>query len=63
MISKKLHNAGFIDFEDPRLTLKDAILKIKDIGEQKIMEKSIEDDFEQYIFHYFFDGISSNSIE
>ena len=63
MISKKLHNAGLIDFEDPRLTLKDAILKIKDIGEQNIMEKSIVDDFEQYIFHYFFDGISSNSIE
>lgn len=63
MIAKKLHNAGLIDFEDPRLTLKDAILKIKDIGEQYIIEKSIVDDFEQYILHYFLDGISSNSNE
>lgn len=61
MISKKIHNVGVIDFEDPKLTLKDAILKLKEIGERLIIEKSKIDDFEQYILHYFFDGISSCS--
>lgn len=60
MISKKIHNAGLIDFEDSKLTLKDTILKFKDIGEQKIIEKSGIEEFEKYILHYFFDGISSN---
>lgn len=61
MISKKIHNVGVIDFEDPKLTLRDAILKLKEIGERLIIEKSKIDDFEQYILHYFFDGISSCS--
>lgn len=61
MISKKIHNFGLIDFEDPKLTLKEAILKLKDIGEPNIIEKLKIDDFEQYILHYFFDGISSSS--
>lgn len=38
MISKKIHNVGVIDFEDPKLTLKDAILKLKEIGERLIIE-------------------------
>lgn len=61
MISKKIHNFGLIDFEDPKLTLKEAILKLKDIGEPNIIEKLKIDAFEQYILHYFFDGISSSS--
>lgn len=61
MISKKIHNFGLIDFEDPKLTLKEAILKLKNIGEPNIIEKLKIDDFEQYILHYFFDGISSSS--
>ena len=60
MISKKIQNAGLIDFEDSKLSLNDTILKFKDIGEQKIIEKSGIDNFEQYILHYFFDGISPN---
>ena len=59
MISKKIHNAGLIDFEDSILTLKNAILRLKEIGEQNIIEKTEIDNFEQYILHYFFDGISS----
>lgn len=61
MISKKIHNVGLIDFEDPKLTLKEAILNLKDISEPNIIEKLKIDDFEQYILHYFFDGISSDS--
>ena len=60
MISKKIQNAGLIDFEDSKLSLNDTILKFKDIGEQKIIEKSGIDNFEQYILHCFFDGISPN---
>ena len=60
MISKKIHNAGLIDFEDSKLSLKETIIKFKDIGEKKIIEKSGIDDFEQYILRYFYDGISSN---
>lgn len=61
MISKKIHNAGLIDFEDSNLTLKDTILKLKGVGEQKIVEQLDIDDFEQYLLHYFFDGITFNS--
>lgn len=60
MISKKIQKAGLIDFENSKLSLNDTILKFKDIGEQKIIEKSGIDNFEQYILHYFFDGISPN---
>ncbi|EOF4066240.1 hypothetical protein ACKV30_001353 [Campylobacter jejuni] len=61
IISKKLHQCGFIDFENKDLTIEQALNKFKEctaIDIVKILEKnSLYDDFEDYILNYFYDGL------
>ena len=59
MISRKIHDARVIDFEDNELTLHDALDKFRVIGKNNLFQQvSGLDDFDRYIIDYFYDGIS-----
>lgn len=59
MISRKIHDARVIDFEDNELTLHDTLDKFRVIGKDNLFRQvSGLDDFDQYIINYFYDGIS-----
>ena len=59
MISRKIHDAGVMDFEDNELTLHNALDKFRAIGKDNLFQQvSGLDDFDQYIIDYFYDGIS-----
>ncbi|ECK2571425.1 MULTISPECIES: DEAD/DEAH box helicase [Campylobacter] len=61
IISKKLHECGFINFENKELTLEQALDKFKEHTADDIInilkEKNLYDDFEDYILNYFYDGL------
>ena len=64
MISRKIHDAGVINFEDEDLTLHDTLDKFKEIGNKNLCKQVNElDDFDKYIIEYFYDGISLSSGE
>ncbi len=58
MISRKLHQSRLIDFLDEELTIHKAIEKFHEIGKEAILSKKLLDDFDEYILHYFYDGIT-----
>lgn len=61
MISRKLHVAGLIDFEDADLTVHDAIEKLGAIGIDHLRKGVGDlDGFDFYILHYFFEGIATS---
>jgi hypothetical protein len=59
MISKKIHNSGFIDLENPSLDIHSAIALFNKLGKEKLI-KSVTNlqAFDYYIVDYFYDGIS-----
>ncbi|ECO4019066.1 DEAD/DEAH box helicase [Campylobacter coli] len=61
IISKKLHECGFINFENKELTLEQALDKFKEYTADDIInilkEKNLYDDFEDYILNYFYEGL------
>ena len=64
MISRKIHDAGVINFEDEDLTLHDTLDKFREIGNNNLCKQVNElDDFDKYIIEYFYDGISLSSGE
>lgn len=58
MISKKIHQAKLIDFEDKELDIHSAIRKLLTIGHEKICQLDTMSYFDNYIVSHFFDGIS-----
>lgn len=58
MISKKIHQAKLIDFEDKELDIHSAIRKLLTIGHEKICQLDAMSYFDNYIVSHFFDGIS-----
>jgi hypothetical protein len=58
MISRQIHKAGLINFEDPELSLHGAISTLNGIGMPNIMEE-VEglSEFDRYLLTYFFEGI------
>lgn len=64
MISKKIHDAGVINFENEELTLHDTLDMFRKIGDDKLCKQVNElDDFDKYIIEYFYDGISLSNGE
>ncbi|WP_254451344.1 hypothetical protein [Campylobacter lari] len=61
IISKKLHQCGFIDFENNDLTIEQALSKFKEHTADDIInilkEKNLYDNFEDYILNYFYEGL------
>ncbi|EFS9785694.1 DEAD/DEAH box helicase [Campylobacter jejuni] len=61
IISKKLHECKFINFENKELTLEQVLDKFKEYTAGDIInilkENNLYDDFEDYILNYFYNGL------
>lgn len=61
IISKKLHKCEFIDFGNKDLTIEQVLDKFKEYTADniinKLKEKNLYDDFEDYILNYFYEGL------
>lgn len=58
MISKKLHAAGLIDFEDPNMELLAALERFKYLGRDAVLATKSLGPFDRYVVQFFFDGIT-----
>jgi len=59
MISKKIHDSGFIDLENADISIHEVIDSFNNIGIYAISNCSLKiDSFDKYIIEHFFDGIS-----
>lgn len=59
MISRKIHNAGLINFEEKELTSKKVIDQFISIGKGRICQIDTLDSFDKYVVDFFYDGICS----
>jgi len=58
MISKKIQKSGLINFENNEITIHEVISIFNSIGEKYFLtEMKTLDNFDKYIFRYFFEGI------
>lgn len=57
MISRKIHNAGLINFEDKELTSKKVIEQFINIGKEQVCQIDTLDSFDKYVVDFFYDGI------
>lgn len=58
MISKKLHAAGLIDFQDPNMDLLLALERFKYLGRDAVLATRSLGPFDRYVVQFFFDGIT-----
>lgn len=59
MISRKIHNAGLINFEDKELTSKKVIEQFINIGKEQVCQIDTLDSFDKYVVDFFYDGIAN----
>lgn len=61
MISKKINNAGVINFEDPLLTLENAVEMFQNISKKKNIHEIKEmTPFDKFVINNFYEGIKKN---
>jgi hypothetical protein len=58
MISKKIHAAGLINFEDPEMDLLRALERLKFLGSNSVLAIKSLGPFDRYVVRFFFDGIT-----
>lgn len=58
MISKKIHAAGLIDFQDPNMDLLRALERFKYLGRDAVLATKSLGPFDRYVVRFFFDGIT-----
>lgn len=58
MISKKIHRAGIINFNDPNMDILKALEEFKRVGQDSVLSIRHLDSFDRYVVRFFFDGIS-----
>jgi hypothetical protein len=58
MISKKIHAAGLIDFQDPNMDLLRALECFKYLGRDAVLAIKSLGPFDRYVVRFFFDGIT-----
>ncbi len=63
MISKKIHVAGLINFEDSEMSLLHTLEKFNSIGINEVLKIKSLDGFDRYVVRFFFDGIKLDTIE
>jgi len=59
MISKKIHAAGLVNFEDPEMDLLRALETFKSLGKDSVLALRSLGPFDRYVVRFFFDGISA----
>jgi hypothetical protein len=60
MLSKKIHKAGLINFEDPEMDLQRALERFKYLGKDAVLAIGSLDHFDRYVVRFFFDGITAD---
>lgn len=60
MISKKIHAAGVINFEDPEMDLLRTLEQFKSLGRDAVMAIKSLGPFDRYVVRFFFDGITAD---
>lgn len=63
MISKKIHAAGLINFEDPKMDLLASLGKLKSLGSEAVLGIKSLSVFDRYVVRFFFDGITPDEDE
>ncbi len=63
MISKKIHAAGLINFEDPDMDLLKALERFKSLGRDAVLGIKSLGAFDRYVVRFFFDGITPDEPE
>lgn len=58
MISKKIHAAGLIDFQDPNMDLLRSLDRLKSLGRDAVLAIKSLGPFDRYVVRFFFDGIT-----
>ncbi|WP_244422366.1 DEAD/DEAH box helicase [Bradyrhizobium sp. ORS 285] len=58
MISKKIHAAGLIDFEEPEMDLSNTLERFKALGRETVLAVKSLGPFDRYVVRFFFDGIT-----
>ena len=59
MISRKINAAGIVNLEDHQVNIHDLIETFRGIGLDRLLRSVGDlDEFDAYILHYFYDGIS-----
>lgn len=58
MISKKIDQAGMIDFSDPKIGLAAALDSLRALGPQAVGAIESMSRFDRYVIRFFFDGIT-----
>lgn len=58
MISKKIHAAGLINFEDPEMDLIRTLERFKFLGTNAVLGIKSLGPFDRYVVRFFFDGIT-----
>lgn len=61
MLSRKIQDAGIVNFEAEWQDVNSMLKYMLQIGRSAICEIGAISEFEKYIIHYFFDGIESNT--
>jgi hypothetical protein len=61
MISKKIHAAGLIDFQNPNMDLSRALERFKYLGKDAVLAIDSLGPFDRYVVEFFFDGITPDA--
>ncbi|WP_346295475.1 DEAD/DEAH box helicase [Rhodopseudomonas sp. P1] len=62
-VSKKIHAAGLINFEDPDMDLLKSIGEFNSLGIEGVLAAQTLGPFDRYIVKFFFDGITADEPE
>jgi len=62
MISKKIHRAGLINFEDPNMDLLQALERFDYLGRDAVLASKSLGPFDRYVVRFFFDGITPDEV-
>lgn len=60
MVSRKIHNSGFINLERMDIPIHDIISEFNELGEEKLLSIDTLSKFDKYIVRYFYNGIQMN---
>ncbi len=63
MISKKIHAAGLVNFEDPEMDLITALDRFKSLGTNTVLGIKSLGPFDRYVVRFFFDGITPDELQ
>ena len=58
MISRKIQEAGLVDFNNPNMDFEQSIQELRVIGPKRIKDVQTIDEFDKYLIDFFYEGIN-----